>query len=583
MLVSYTADSKIISLGDTEALESLALNVDYEALNGDGFIMKTVGKSLFIDGANDRGTLYGAYDFVEKVLGVRFLDHDAEHIPTLNEVPMYEINAVERPAFRYRTCLTDATYHVADEDFYAKMRYSHEFMTTGEEWGGNSLSLYKEFNQTHNNLTYVSPKKYYYEADGKTVIEENAHMFYVNQNRGDGNFRPLDICYSDGITEDGEIDETMEVSAAKAFLETFKRIVLESPETEYYMGGQEDITHCCSCARCTAQVEKYGVSSVNTIRFYNTMAKEIQKWADQTPELNGKKVKLVCFAYYWTKDAPVKEDGKGGYVPVHESVRPAENLYIRIADITANLYYSLVDEECVANGYGPEYLKKWSSITDRFWYWGYMTAHAIYYQYSPTLHKVQSTLYALEDIGVEYVLLQHNTTENCDWKAVMDNYVCNKLLWDPTLNPLELRNEFIRLYYGAVAKDVELLVDYCNEWVHDIIVNENSSYLGGYAHTTQHNKIETLEYILSELDRMEVMLADTYEGEELSEMRSRLREIRLMPLYLLMTNRNVYYSGNPTRYNDVAKEFFNLCTELDVTQYGEHRLVSELGVLYPYN
>ena len=107
--------------------------------------------------------------------------------------------------------------------------------------------------------------------------------------------------------------------------------------------------------------------------------------------------------------------------------------------------------------------------------------------------------------------------------------------------------------------------------------------LGGYAHTTQHNKIETLEYILSELDRMEAALADSYEGDELATMRGRVRKIRLMPLYLVMTNRSVYYSGNPTRYNDVAKEIFNHCTELDVTQYGEHRLVSDLGVLYPYN
>ena len=51
----------------TALLEQADFDVDYSSMNIDGFIIRTVGNMIFINGANNRGTLYGVYDFLEKI------------------------------------------------------------------------------------------------------------------------------------------------------------------------------------------------------------------------------------------------------------------------------------------------------------------------------------------------------------------------------------------------------------------------------------------------------------------------------------------------------------------------------------
>ena len=64
--VVYDKNAKIISVGNTSALEKSGVSADYSALKGDGFIIKSVGNGIFINGSTARGTLYGAYEFIEK-------------------------------------------------------------------------------------------------------------------------------------------------------------------------------------------------------------------------------------------------------------------------------------------------------------------------------------------------------------------------------------------------------------------------------------------------------------------------------------------------------------------------------------
>ena len=71
--VVYDKNAKIVSVGNTSALEKSGVSADYSALKGDGFIIKSVGNGIFINGSTARGTLYGAYEFIEKYLGVKFL------------------------------------------------------------------------------------------------------------------------------------------------------------------------------------------------------------------------------------------------------------------------------------------------------------------------------------------------------------------------------------------------------------------------------------------------------------------------------------------------------------------------------
>ena len=168
---------KIISVGRTEFFASLGVSVTDEEFNGDGFILKTSGNSLYICGANDRGTMYGVYDFLEKILNIKFLDIDTEYVPETDVLPLYEMDVKEIPEFRYRTTLTDSTYHVADKAFAVKTRQNHDFINLDGKYGGN-INVNKDINNVHNNLTYVSPGVYYSAA-------ERSHVLYGYRRRAD--------------------------------------------------------------------------------------------------------------------------------------------------------------------------------------------------------------------------------------------------------------------------------------------------------------------------------------------------------------------------------------------------------------
>ncbi|MBR5633321.1 MAG: DUF4838 domain-containing protein [Clostridia bacterium] len=75
----------------------------------DSFSFKSEGTSIVISGHRDRGAEFGAYDFLEEYIGVRFLgDADAPHkdffyIAEADSIDLSNIDDTETPYFTYRT------------------------------------------------------------------------------------------------------------------------------------------------------------------------------------------------------------------------------------------------------------------------------------------------------------------------------------------------------------------------------------------------------------------------------------------------------------------------------------------------
>jgi len=104
----------MICLGDSEA--SRAAGLSAEDLPRDGFRMRTVGGNLYICGREfpgdqvhwvgwtSRGTLYGAYDFLERVVGVRWLmpGEVGEDIPAHATLALPDLDLQEAPDFEVR-------------------------------------------------------------------------------------------------------------------------------------------------------------------------------------------------------------------------------------------------------------------------------------------------------------------------------------------------------------------------------------------------------------------------------------------------------------------------------------------------
>ena len=65
------AQGKEIIVGKTNREGASTYEVPHEELGDDGFILRTFGGSIVIAGGEQRGTLYGVFDFLQKFLGCR--------------------------------------------------------------------------------------------------------------------------------------------------------------------------------------------------------------------------------------------------------------------------------------------------------------------------------------------------------------------------------------------------------------------------------------------------------------------------------------------------------------------------------
>ena len=137
-------NAKYISIGDTSILDWCNFGVDYSKLNVEGFFIKTKGDMIVMDGANQHGTLYAVYDFLEKFVGIRFLSPDCTYIPETNELYVHTLNIEESPYFEFRDVMGAGGYN--DTSFATRKRISSCWRQTesinDDKYGGGYGDYY---------------------------------------------------------------------------------------------------------------------------------------------------------------------------------------------------------------------------------------------------------------------------------------------------------------------------------------------------------------------------------------------------------------------------------------------------------
>lgn len=403
---------------------------DISAASDDAFEVVFEDGNVYFRANSARGVIYAVYDFIERFFGVRFLSSDYTYIPEYRGLRAEAKSYSSVPDFPVRMFLTA---QLGDDLFSVRKRFYGEYFPIRKEYGG-SLAW---FGGSHALLNLV-PREIYFTEENK---EENVHMYQL-----DANGNAIDICVSDGITEDGEVDESMEVSAFKVVLKSLKEVVERIEDCKYISIGQMDYATPCQCERCRRAEKLYKRSGMN-VRFGNLLLKKLREWMEE--EGISREIHLVFFAYYYSTYAPV-EYKNGKIVPL---IKADKNLHVRFAPIRANCYYA-IDSDMHFMPY-RRIVDEWRAVCDRIMFWTYHTNYNCYFWFFPTMQHWAQDLRYFKEINAEYIFMQSNYTEKIDWKADMETYVASKMLWNCALNPYELRSEYIRLYYGAAAKYVE--------------------------------------------------------------------------------------------------------------------------------
>ena len=586
------ANAPYISVGKTDVrLPDAALAALRDGI--DGFVLKTVDGNLYIDGKTDRGILYGAYEFLERVVGVRFFAPEETFVPKNNVLEMPDLDVTSEPDFAMRTYLTYPVYKMnPDYAFAARTRTVHNWFHPAEKYGGKT-KVYCRWDGAHNARMFVPAEKYgVKEINGDDVVfaeDHEAHPeFYVytetpasfNHNGGKrkwskGTYQTIN--WSHGITDDGKLDETMDLSVAKIVIEEMKKDVLANPYAEYFLFTQED---CIDPVMDKALLEKYKASGV-IIRFCNVIATELQKWSDK--ELGGRKIKIVTFAYNQPQEAPVYLDEKTGkYAPIDETVIPVDNLYIYLA--YGCFPYCAINDPRQTELAKTTHLK-WGAICKKFWFWGYDAVYTDFFTYNPSFGLIDETLKMLKALGVEFVMME--ASHNCinDWQSYMKHYVWTKKLWDIEADTQALKEEYIDRFYGIAADSVRAMMKLYDEYYAEILRENPHLFLelGPYREigTVEHidpSLMERALEIMTEAEkRVEAEISDVREKEKLLK---RIAGVKLTPLWMKLKHYDALYAKDA---KDAHKEKYALGVEvLNLAFRAGVNVWSEKGSIFGY-
>lgn len=550
-LKDYNGQPHYISLGENAYSQNIVAEYDFSDLNEEGFYILPKDGNVYVFGASPKSVIFGAYEFLEEYLGIRFLAFDCTHVPTRACLEIPEKAIKRAPISAQRTYLS----YPACENRRMSLRYkfSADFSPDCNDLGIKN-KWYKKIPTSHNSCCYVPYEKY------KDSHPEFFNVYCYNLFR---TLTVVELCYSNGLTDDGEWDESVETSVLSVATDSMMRFMEEDSSIEYFMFGRADNEDCrCRCARCQRAREKYGDAGIMIV-FMNAMAKKLrQKFAEK-----GKKFdkKLVTFAYCSTVEPPVK-DGK----PICKQVIPDEALYIRYAPILANYAYGLEDEK------QQESIRKqiegWSMLTKNIMIWDYNVNYYDYFWYFPNLSYLQENIKTYQRMNARYIMKQGANNVAPIWHDELNAYLSSKLLWNVEADVDALAKEFVALYFGPGAEKVQAYIDEMEGFFDGLKKKDFHVRVSGHIMEQPYFSAEL--YPLSMLQKQEQSLEEgirAVENSDLSQAEKDLyskhiKSVLITPLRMIVRNEQSYFGGVNVEYE---KKYWRIADDIGVKMSGE--------------
>jgi len=414
---SSNVPEKAILLGDSEALRSLHLNIDFKDLGDEGFTTKTSGNRLIIAGGRLRGTMYGVHAFLE-TLGCRFLTNTVNKVPTKPTISTGNLDTTEKPAFEYR----DVFIREALKPDYAARNRSNSAHASLDAQHGGCVSYYP-FVHTFSQLVplekyWATHPEYYSMIDGKRI--KNGTQ----------------LCMSN--------PEVLKIAT-----QTVLQWMHDHPEAKIYSVSQNDCYNNCQCPKCKAIEEEEGSPSGLMLRFVNAIAEQTEK---VYPD------KLVdTLAYQWTEKPP-------------KITKPRANVRVRLCPIFCCEAHPYETCDAPENKAFMDNLANWSKVTNNLYIWHYNTSFANYLNPFPDFRQLMDTAKLYKKSGVKGIFWEGSYPDGGGGElGYLRAYLLAKISWNPDIDGEAVMKEFCDDYYG---KSGRYIMDYVN-MLEDKVTKEN--------------------------------------------------------------------------------------------------------------
>ena len=419
--VSYSPNSQFIVLGGGNRIaETAQMRVDEGATSASGYTIRTKDKSVFILGKGDFGTLYGVYGFLNEVFGYEIFAEDEILIEQgVRDKKLPAMDITDTPDIPYRQANTG----VLQENELLMRRFR-----------ANSYSdvfLLAESLFVHNFQIWVP------------LAESAAHPLWFSVNE---DAPGQQLCLS------RDVEGLKEYVVARMVEELEK-----NTRVSYLTFTQTDNGGWCECEECTAKKAKYGTDAAVYVQFTNLVAREVTQIMKEKGD--PRDIQFGIFAYQSTEPAPVTTDENGNYVPIDESVRPDDNVFIFIAPGDADYFRELEDP---ANEMYYENIEKWTAVTKSVFMWTYKHFVLDYLTPFYSFRSMQPNYQYMKEKNTIYLFDQgqHNQNVVTDW-GPLKNYLEMNLMWDVDADMEALIDRFFENYFKQAADPMrELFEEY---------------------------------------------------------------------------------------------------------------------------
>lgn len=422
---SFNQDDKHISIGKTNKLKNSGIQLDSKKLGRDGYIIKTIGNTVFLAGATGNGTVFSVYRFLSAMFNYRYFAKDEIRLENKTKGNLINFDIIECPSIESRNLDAYALYH--DYEYLTRMR-----------------------------LTPAMGRKTDYFVQGWSTLNDQS---MATQILPYDKYKDREGWFSGDIYT-GQMNVTKAYYDDEMFNEftnnLINNFIAVEKDCKYFMLGINDNKRGWRNEPHIEDYDKYKASGV-MIRFMNKVSDRVQEWIDQHEP--GREVYLVMFAYLYTLDPPVVYDeATNSYQPIDESVVCKDNIMVRIAPIESKNMYPHMDSK--VNPTAAYAFAGWSAVAKNLAVWDYGTNFSSYIAPYPDWGTIQQNLKMYRDKGVRDILTQlpaHTQgTSLHDYKIFMRS----ELMWNVDADYKSLHNEFFENYYREAAPVMQKYFDY---------------------------------------------------------------------------------------------------------------------------
>ncbi len=380
---------KIVVGRNNPLTQAIADQMDFPAMEGDGFRILTEDDNVYIAGAIDRGTLYGVYYLLDIYFGVHWLSPEFTVVPSLDPLALASVDDLQNPRVAYREIFSADT-----DDAYFRQH---------NRLNGSRGDTHREY------LDYP----------------EEIDTWSQDGPWGGSNFYEIiDEAFHSG----GQI-EAMNPAVRAQAAEYFTSKIADDGAAPWYAFSQEDHGWEPDEDSQAFADAHGGALSAPIVDMVTDITNQVR---ETYPEAH-----LSTSAYQWSFQPPT-------------DITVPDYVMIEIAPIEADFGYPYTDT--AKNQAASDAFAGWISIAPTLGVWDYNANFQNYLQPLPNLDAMFTNIQyfgSLENFKSYFGEGSYGTegAEFADLRA----WVAARLLWNPNQDYHVLMDEFCDEYYGPEA------------------------------------------------------------------------------------------------------------------------------------